>query len=218
MHEAFDPDHMPRKPKPDHSAPRPPSLRIIGGVHRGRKLETSGDERTRPMKDRVREAVFNLLGPEVAGKLAVDLFAGTGALGLEALSRGAARAAFFEQHFPTADMIRRNARTLGVENQVEVVAADTFIRFRRTANLADSAAPEVAWVIFCSPPFEFYVSRRQEMLTLLGTLMTAAPSGSLFAVEADARFDFGLLPQADAWDVRDYPPARVGIWPRALRT
>ncbi len=63
----------------------PTVLRIIGGVHRGRKLEYSGDPRTRPMKDRVREAVFNLLGPDVAGKYVIDLFAGTGALGLEAL-------------------------------------------------------------------------------------------------------------------------------------
>jgi len=169
------------------------------------------------MKDRVREAVFNLLGPEVAGTLAVDLFAGTGALGLEALSRGAARAVFFERHFPSADVIRRNARILGVETQVEVVAGDTFIRFRRTVNLADPSHPEVAWVVFCSPPYEFYVSRREEMLALVASLMAAAPAGSLFAVEADARFDFNLLPQAGAWDVRDYPPARVGIWPRAPR-
>jgi 16S rRNA (guanine966-N2)-methyltransferase len=195
-----------------------PSLRIIGGTHRGRKLEYDGDERTRPMKDRVREAVFNLLGPDIAGKLAVDLFAGTGALGLEALSRGAARAVFFEQHFPTADVIRRNARTLGIEAQVEVVACDTFIRFRRAVNLADPTHPEDAWVVFCSPPFEFYVSRRQEMLTLVGSLLAAAPPGSLFAVEADTRFDFEALPQADAWDVREYPPARVGIWPRKKRS
>jgi 16S rRNA (guanine966-N2)-methyltransferase len=195
-----------------------PSLRIIGGTHRGRKLEYDGDERTRPMKDRVREAVFNLLGPEIAGKLAVDLFAGTGALGLEALSRGAARAVFLEQHFPTADSIRRNARTLGLETQTEVVAGDTFIRFRRSVNLADPADPERGWVVFCSPPYEFYVSRRQEMLALVGSLMVAAPAGSLFAVEADARFDYGALPQADLWDVREYPPARVGIWPRTKRT
>jgi 16S rRNA (guanine966-N2)-methyltransferase len=208
-----------RAPDPRAEGPaRPPSLRIIGGTHRGRKLEYDGDERTRPMKDRVREAVFNLLGPEVAGTLAVDLFAGTGALGLEALSRGAARAVFFEQHFPTADVIRRNAKALGVEAQVDLLAADTFIRFRRTVNLADPAAPEVAWVVFCSPPFDFYVSRCQDMLTLIGTLVAAAPPGSQFVVEADARFDFGLLPQDTAWSIHDYPPARVGIWPRPRRS
>src|SRR5438105_2010542 len=77
-------------------------LRIIGGSLRGRKLQYTGEARTRPMKDRVREAVFNLLGPSVTGSHAIDLFAGTGALGLEALSRGAARATFIERHFPTS--------------------------------------------------------------------------------------------------------------------
>src|SRR6185369_13778531 len=77
-------------------------LRIIGGKLRGRKLQYSGDLRTRPMKDRVREAVFNLLGPGVKGSHAIDLFAGTGALGLEAISRGAAQATLIERHLPTS--------------------------------------------------------------------------------------------------------------------
>ncbi|HEV7225503.1 MAG TPA: RsmD family RNA methyltransferase [Pirellulales bacterium] len=189
----------------------PAALRIIGGAHRGRKLEYSGDPRTRPMKDRVREAVFNLLGPDVAGKFVVDLFAGTGALGLEALSRGASRALFLEQHFPSAEVIRRNAATLGLADAAEVLAADTFIRFRRGVKLGPQAEA-TSWVVFCSPPFEFYVSRRDEMLELIGKLFAAAPAGSLFAVESDARFDFGVLPEAGEWDVREYPPARVGIF------
>ena len=83
-------------------------LRIVGGKLRGRPLAYSGDQRTRPMKDRVREAVFNLLGPAVVGSHAIDLFAGTGALGLEAISRGAVRATFLERHLPTcADRAER---------------------------------------------------------------------------------------------------------------
>ncbi|OYV90832.1 MAG: hypothetical protein B7Z73_05850 [Planctomycetia bacterium 21-64-5] len=125
---------MPRRPKkssPDRPAPSkstarhatapqaaPVSVRIIGGSLRGRRLECTGDPRTRPMKDRVREAVFNLLG-DVSGSTAIDLFAGTGALGFEALSRGAKAAVFFEQHFPTADVIRRNAALLGVAGACE---------------------------------------------------------------------------------------------------
>jgi 16S rRNA (guanine966-N2)-methyltransferase len=189
----------------------PAALRIIGGVHRGRKLEYSGDPRTRPMKDRVREAVFNLLGPDVTGTFVIDLFAGTGALGLEALSRGASRALFLEQHFPSAEVIRRNAATLGLADTAEVLAADTFIRFRRGVKLGPEAEA-TAWVVFCSPPFEFFVSRRDEMLELIGKLFAAAPLGSLFAIESDARFDFGELPEAEEWDVREYPPARVGIF------
>lgn len=210
--------HRPDNPersraRPSGAAPARPSgvLRIIGGVHRGRTLAYSGDPRTRPMKDRVREAVFNLVGAEVAGKFALDLFAGTGALGLEALSRGASGALFLEQHFPSADLIRRNAAALGLADAVEVAPADTFIFFRRGINLP-ARSQDAAWLVFCSPPFEFYVSRREEMLELIGKLLSSAPPQSLFVVESDARFDFAELPQAADWDVREYPPARVGVF------
>ena len=90
------------------------TLRIIGGKFSRRRLKYTGDPRTRPMKDRVREALFNLVGPSVIGSHAIDLFAGTGALGLEALSRGAARATFIERHYPTADTIKENIASLDV--------------------------------------------------------------------------------------------------------
>src|SRR6476661_8043397 len=95
-------------------------LRIVGGSMRGRKLKYSGDLRTRPMKDRVREAVFNLLGTQVAGSHAIDLFAGTGALGLEAISRGAAMATFIERHLPTANLIQENASAIGIAERINV--------------------------------------------------------------------------------------------------
>ena len=192
---------------PPTAATSPVGVRIIGGTFRGRKLEYSGDLRTRPMKDRVREALFNLLGYGVKGKLAIDLFAGTGALALEALSRGASRAFFIEQHRPTAQTIRRNSATLGVEAIVEVTSADTFLWAKRLPDLGT-----LPWVVFCSPPYEFYVARKDDMLQLLNHLIEMSPPDSLFAVEFDERFDFHELPEADQWDVRPYPPAILGIW------
>ncbi len=91
-----------------------------------------------------------------------------------------------------------------------MLPADTFINFRRGVKLSP-AAERCAWVAFCSPPYEFYVSRRDDLLELIGKLLEAAPAGSQFVVEADERFDFGELPQADDWDVREYPPAYVGV-------
>lgn len=189
----------------DEGGATPP--RIIGGRFRGRRLAYSGDPRTRPMKDRVREAMFNLLGPGVRDTHAIDLFAGTGALGLEALSRGAARATFVEQHFPTAEILKQNIALLEVDPVCSVVAGNTFAWFRTGPDLGPQR-----WLVFSSPPYDFYVTRADEMLALVGGLMTAAPPGSLFAVEADGRFDFGRLPEPDRWDVRTYPPAVVGIW------
>jgi 16S rRNA (guanine966-N2)-methyltransferase len=209
---------MKRKlPRPAHPPGQPDEgpvvgLRIIGGTLRGRRLQYSGDLRTRPMKDRVREAVFNLLGPGVKGSHAIDLFAGTGALGLEAISRGAARATMIERHLPTTRLIEQNAAALGVSSQVEVVFADAFIWVKRwlagSAAVADGASP---WTTFCSPPYDFYESRQADMLTMLQRLVEAAPPDSLFAVEADERFDFTQLPLHGQWEVRTYLPAVVGI-------
>jgi 16S rRNA (guanine966-N2)-methyltransferase len=201
-------------PSPPGRKPRPPrtepvGVRIIGGRFRGRKIHYSGDPRTRPMKDRVREAVFNLLGTAVRGKHAIDLFAGTGALGLEALSRGAAAATFVEQHHPTAKALGRSAAELGVEAETEVVVANTFLWFRRQPKL-----PAAAWLVFCSPPYDFYVARREEMLELIGGLLAAAPPESLFVVECDMRFALEQLPEPEVWDVRCYPPAVVAIYER----
>jgi 16S rRNA (guanine(966)-N(2))-methyltransferase RsmD len=192
-------------------------LRIIGGKFRGRRLHYSGDSRTRPMKDRLREAIFNLIGPDIRGKHAIDLFAGTGALGLEAISRGADRATLIEQHNPTANIIRQNIAELGLGESAKVVVGNTFIWWQRQGKphcttLSSDGEP---WAVFCSPPYDFYVERAGEMLGLIAGLFDAAPERSVFVVEADARFDFQQLPDFHAWDVRSYSPAVVGIFRKA---
>jgi 16S rRNA (guanine966-N2)-methyltransferase len=107
-------------------------LRIIGGRHRGRRLETEPGSRVRPTADRVREAVFNKLmhglvsegGAALTGVRVVDVFAGTGAMGLEALSRGAAHATFIDLTGRSLRLIERNAAALGEEKQVSLILRD----------------------------------------------------------------------------------------------
>ncbi len=190
--------------KPAEGPASPP--RIVGGEFRGRKLLYSGDPRVRPMKDRVREAVFNLIGPSLRGAHAIDLFAGTGALGLEALSRGAATALFVERHFPTAGIIRQNVETLGVADRATILPANVLLWSRRMPDL-----PEGPWLVFCSPPWDLFVDQIDELLALLQVLIERAPPGSQFVVEADERFDFARLPRAGDWLIRAYPPAVIGI-------
>ena len=203
-------DTRPQHPKPRHLNDVAPvvGLRIIGGKMRGRKLLYSGDPRTRPMKDRLREAIFNLIGPTVRGKHALDLFAGTGALGLEAISRGAERATLAERHHPTAEIIRQNIAALDLERQAEVVPGNVFIWWEKIAKKSF----DVPWVVFCSPPYDFFVSRTEEMLELINGLIHSAPAESIFVVEADERFDFQTLPDPQTWNIRSYPPAVVGIY------
>jgi 16S rRNA (guanine966-N2)-methyltransferase len=99
-------------------------MRVVAGSLRGRRLEAPPDRRARPTSDRVREAMFNALGSlgAVVGSSVVDLFAGTGALGIEALSRGAERATFVEHDARMLTILRRNLDALDLGDRAEVVA------------------------------------------------------------------------------------------------
>jgi len=181
-------------------------MRIVGGDFRGRKLRYVGDPRVRPMKDRVREALFNLLGPDVKATFAIDLFGGTGALALEAISRGSNAALIVEQHLPTAKVIQQNISLLGLDDRVQLVTGDIFHWHRRNPKL-----PADRWVVFCSPPYRFFTERVNEIRALIENLLHRAPDGSLFAVEGPVEFNTSLLPDENSWDIRSYPPAVVAV-------
>src|SRR3954462_16034378 len=114
----------------DSARPRPASgrLRIVGGVHRGRRLVVPPGDSVRPTSDRAREALFNILahgefaseGLPFAERPVLDAFAGTGAFGLEALSRGAAAAAFIENGREALAILRHNVRELGEEDRTQI--------------------------------------------------------------------------------------------------
>ncbi len=186
-------------------------IRIIGGEFRGRTLEYSGDLRTRPMKDNIREALFNLVGGFVQGKLAIDLFAGTGAIGLEALSRGAAAVIMVERHLPTARIIQRNLDSLGSQLPARIESADSYFWVRQ---FLKAPPPEAAlpWALFCSPPYSHFVDQREQLLESLAKLMEQAPPESLIVVESDDRFSPADLPQPEAWRIRHYAPATISVW------
>jgi 16S rRNA (guanine966-N2)-methyltransferase len=121
-------------------------VRIVGGRLGGRVLRAPGGAATRPTSEKVREAVFDILGP-VAGAGVLDLFAGTGALGLEALSRGAAHATFVDSARAAVTAIRGNLRALGLEERATVIAGDA-------AATAARHAPAAPWRLgFVDPPY-----------------------------------------------------------------
>ena len=142
--------------------------------------------------------------------MAIDLFAGTGALGFEAVSRGAARAVLAERHFPTADVLRRSCRSLGLESRVEVRPGDVLLWAKQLPPLPT----DIPWVVFVSPPWSFFSERWEELLALIEAMMRAAPASSLMVVEADTSFDAALLPEAAAWETREIPPAVMHFWGR----
>ncbi|HEY1064566.1 MAG TPA: RsmD family RNA methyltransferase [Pirellulales bacterium] len=200
---------IPYKPKSktDVDAESAVGLRIVGGKHGGRRLIYHGDKRVRPMKDRVREAVFNLLGVDPVGRQAIDLFGGTGALGLEAVSRGAVRALFVERHFPTANFLRDNIRSLEEEGRCRIETGDTFWWW----NNARKIEGDEPWLTFVSPPYNLFHDNRQPLMDLIASVLELSPIGSVCVAEADVGFNVNLLPRAAEWETRDYPPARVSI-------
>lgn len=101
-------------------------LRVIGGVARGRQLRRVPGEGTRPITDRVKEALFNILGADIQGSSMLDLFAGTGSVGVEALSRGATRVVFVDSHARAIETIRANLELTHLRKGAEIVRGDAF--------------------------------------------------------------------------------------------
>lgn len=119
-------------------------MRVIGGEFRSRRLKTLPGRAVRPTSDRLRETLFNVLGEEIIGKTFIDAYAGSGAVGIEALSRGAKRAVFLEKDRRAVAVIRENLESLGLEDRAEVVVRP-----------AAEALPGVAGhIVFLDPPYE----------------------------------------------------------------
>jgi 16S rRNA (guanine966-N2)-methyltransferase len=119
-------------------------MRIVGGTLGGRVLRAPAGHTTRPTSEKVRQAIFNIL-PEVEGSRVLDIFAGSGALGIEALSRGAAHATFVDSGKPALEMLRRNLAELGVGGRATVIAQDAVLAARRFT--------EPFGFVFVDPPY-----------------------------------------------------------------
>jgi 16S rRNA (guanine966-N2)-methyltransferase len=181
-------------------------MRIIAGQRRGHKFDGPRDQVTRPTSDFVRESVFNILGESVEGLLVLDLFAGTGALGLEALSRGAERAIFIERNRENAALIRRNIATLRYEDRTQVIVADAY-RWAKSYVPADGEPV----VVFIDPPYADFEDHPERIGKLLELLVKLLPDGSIISSESSRKLDVEILPDLETWDVRRYGGTQVAI-------
>jgi 16S rRNA (guanine966-N2)-methyltransferase len=154
-------------------------VRIIAGTHRGRRIAAPAGRTTRPTGDRVREAVFSIIGP-VVGLDVLDLFAGSGALGFEAVSRGAASATLVERSRPALSCIRANVSALGMEDVVRVVAGDW-----TAALAAEARAGRAFGLCLCDPPY----SLTDRVVARLGAALAPllAPPGIVVIEHSAAR-------------------------------
>jgi 16S rRNA (guanine(966)-N(2))-methyltransferase RsmD len=173
---------------------------VIAGELRGRRLDAPPGRRTRPTADRVREALFNLLGPIPPGAEVLDLFAGSGALGIEALSRGAARTTFVESDREALRSLRRNLEALGLTDRGRIVDGDA---------CAESAFPEGTYdLVLADPPY------RHGLPAELGRRIAGAlGAGGVFALEHDATGPAVPPPEGLAlWKERRYGGTAVTLF------
>lgn len=146
-------------------------MRVIAGKFGSRRLKALRGLAMRPSSDRLRETLFNILGAEVEDSLFGDVFAGTGAVGIEALSRGARGVIFIENHRPAVDVIRENLQALGVATGAEILATDAIRGLEQL-----SVRHLLADFIFLDPPY----ARKQDYLDVLDFLDSSrllAPRG-----------------------------------------
>ena len=186
-------------------------MRVIAGIYRSRTLRSLKGQALRPSSDRLRETLFNILWADVAGSTFVDLYAGTGAVGIEALSRGALLAMFVERHEPAAALIQRNLESLGVGEEAEILIVDVPRALKRL-----EARHVRAQFIFLDPPYAA-AEEYERTLDHLGRSPLVVPGSRVIAEHPGKRKlpeKFGgleryrLVEQGDA-ALSFYRPAKI---------
>lgn len=180
-------------------------MRIIAGEFRGRTLLAPPSDVTRPVTDRVKQSVFDILSPLIPDAIVYDCFAGTGSMGLECLSRGAAHVTFFEADRGAAERLRKNIATLKVQDRATVVPSDLFRWF------ADPKSRGRASLAFLDPPYRF-LRERPDALRMLAAAFAErhlAPDAAVVFRHDSA--DSLELPALVVRDVREYGSMTVEL-------
>jgi 16S rRNA (guanine(966)-N(2))-methyltransferase RsmD len=182
-------------------------MRIIAGKYRSRTMSSLKGLALRPTSDRLRETLFNVLGNGVAGSRFLDVFAGTGAVGIEALSRGAAESIFIENHAPAAKLIRHNLDSLGITTGATILQADAVTALQKLAVRHTPAIPPINFV-FVDPPYAAHADYARTLEFLASNSANFLSPDALLIFEHHHKFSlpessgrlhrFRVLKQGDA--------------------
>jgi len=187
-------------------------MRIIAGQFRGRKLLAPDTNLTRPITDRVKQSVFDALTPHLPDAIVYDLFAGTGSLGLECLSRGSRHATFFESDPSALALLRKNIVTFNVADRGTIIRGDVFAWFASSAKPAQPAD-----LVFLDPPYRFLTERPDDLQTLAEKIVSALLSPTGRIIFRHDRRDVLEFPMLRRVDLRDYGSMRVEFLEKEIR-
>lgn len=179
-------------------------MRIIAGEFRGRKILPPATGATRPITDRAKQSVFDVLSPRLQGAIVYDVFAGTGSLGLECLSRACQHATFFESERSAIALLEQNITTLDVRDRATIVRGDLFQWFARAAEPAQK--PDL---IFLDPPYRFLSERPTELRSLVHKIVSSHFSRTGLLVFRHERSDMLEFDGLRAVEAKDYGDMRV---------
>ena len=184
-------------------------MRVISGNLRGRRLFSPKGQKLRPTSDRVKEAIFDILRDQFQGQNVLDLFAGTGALGIESLSRGARRAVFVEESPRSLITLRRNIEECRLKELAEVLGRAVLPALKIL-----EARGEAFGLIFLDPPYDKGEARR--VLEVLSTSSILTP-GTLVVAEHSVSEEIDPIPLLQRIDLRKYGRTRVSFFRPAPR-
>ena len=173
------------------------AMRIIAGDFRGRNLLPPVGPNTRPITDRVKQSLFDILAPRIDGSIVFDCFAGTGSMGLECLSRGVSHVTFFESDRSALNLLKKNISALKVDDRSRIIATDLFKWF------ASNQAGQQADLIFLDPPYRYVYERPPELQQLAAHLANKMAPGGLILFRHDSA-DALSLPPLNVLDRREY--------------
>lgn len=179
-------------------------MRIIAGELKGRRLFSVKGLRLRPTSDRVREAIFDILQERIKGRKVLDLFAGTGALGIEALSRGAEKAIFVEHNAHILTALRRNIKECRLEKKSEILAGDVYKGIRILASRGETFD-----LIFIDPPYARGLIK--PTLKDLSQNSLVSPQGLVIA-EHSLKEDVSIPIPWELIDRRQYGTTSISFW------
>ncbi|MFN4227613.1 MAG: 16S rRNA (guanine(966)-N(2))-methyltransferase RsmD [Candidatus Ratteibacteria bacterium] len=160
-------------------------MRVISGIYKGRKLKFIKNKDIRPTKDVVREAIFDTLREWIVDKKVVEIFAGSGILGIEAISHGAEKVIFIEKDKKGVEVIKENIKNLGIENKCEILKGDCEFEIEKLANIKYN-------LVIGDPPYEFSISKLQRIIEKIRKLNVLKKDG-IMVIEHNYKKEVPLI-------------------------